>query len=300
MPNETTIIKPGTVAERGTSIKPGTVAGSGEGQNLSDAHTRSALPETINELSKLIQDVKHLHVEHRGLQRNRGDMDRRIKSAERGIAATRQGLIVDGDSFKFPEPNEEDKAQAQLDYGRLYRAQEMIEFLRKQTHKELCDKAAQLPVAEWIAGVKGVSYGSLGAIIAESGDLSRYRSVAALWKRLGLHVVDGKAPKTAAGQCLGFNPARRVEVYLIGECLLKNKGYYREVYLERKAYEQERAAELGLTILPQSKISHKKEEERAKYRSEGHVHRRAMRYMEKRFIRDLYNAWKHAVAATEE
>ena len=79
----------------------------------------------------------------------------------------------------------------------------------------------------------------------------------------------------------------------IGESLVKqNKtpegepGKYRQIYLDRKEVEVEKAEQEGLKVVPSAEIRG-----REGFRSKKHVHNRARRYMEKGFLWDLWKAW---------
>lgn len=172
--------------------------------------------------------------------------------------------------------------------------------------KEMERLAKLLPVwAEFGEAVRGFGPGSLTVIIGEAGDLSNYATHSKLWKRMGLAVMDGKKQghvakglskddRKAAFIEHGFSPLRRSRMWNIGDTLVKGNrdGRYRTAYLARKAYERARAEMNGLTVAPAASIPKKRMEE---FISEGHIHLRAQRYMEKRLLRDLWKAWRRAV-----
>jgi hypothetical protein len=136
--------------------------------------------------------------------------------------------------------------------------------------KDLVRLAKSLPVAPWVIGVRGVGLLSLAAIVGEAGDLSGYANPAKLWKRLGLAVMsDGRQRRTtgAAAIAHGYVPARRSVMWNVGACIIKAKGPLKAIYDERKLYELPRVE------------------------SKAHAHNRAQRYVEKRFLRDLWAAW---------
>lgn len=137
--------------------------------------------------------------------------------------------------------------------------------------------ARQLPAASAVQAVHGLGWFGFAQIVGEAGDLRRYRNPAKLWKRMGLAVIDGRAQRRVRGeqaQEQGYCAARRAIMFTIGEALIKKQNAYREMYLARKAYEAER--------LPQA--------------SKMYIHRRAHRYMEKRLLRDLWQAWRAELA----
>lgn len=156
-----------------------------------------------------------------------------------------------------------------------------FDTLRKNAEKVLAQRAKQLPVWPWIDAIRGADAGGLAALVGEAGDLLNYATPAKLWKRLGLAVMSGQRQgnpgKAATAEDWirhGYSGRRRSIVWNIGHALVMcNKdGKYRTIYLERKAYEHARAPEM----------------------SKGHASNRAQRYMEKRFVRDLWSAWRAA------
>ena len=163
----------------------------------------------------------------------------------------------------------------------FFDARHVLNKQRLESEKLLEQLAAQLPVAKWIETVRGVSLLSLAAVVAEAGDLSReghapwrgYANPAKLWKRMGLALVDGerqrKCADTEKGTAMGYSPLRRSVVWNIGECIIKaGDKHYRAIYDTRKVYEATKIE--GPPIL---------------------IHRRAKRYMEKRFLFDLWRVW---------
>lgn len=146
--------------------------------------------------------------------------------------------------------------------------------------------------------IKGFGSRSLSVIVGEAGDLSLYANPAKLWKRMGLAVMDGVRQgglrKTASAEdwiAHGYNAKRRAFMFVIGDVLIKNQNEYRELYLARKDIERAKAASLGLKVVPAAKIPAKRKDE---FMSDGHVHRRAQRYMEKRLLKNLWRAWRRA------
>lgn len=158
----------------------------------------------------------------------------------------------------------------------LTEARDSVERHRKLVEKRLVKLAKELPVAPWVESVRGVGLASLAAIVGEAGDLSAYSNPAKLWKRMGLAVMpDGGRQRRIGGvEALdhGYSPARRSVMWNLGACIVKAGGPLKSVYDARKLYEAERVA------------------------SKAHAHNRAQRYVEKRFLRDLWSQWR-ALAA---
>jgi hypothetical protein len=157
-----------------------------------------------------------------------------------------------------------------------------FEKIEKQAVKEMTRLAETLPA--WSAfgvNVRGFGAASLAVIVAEAGDLSLYANPGKLWKRMGLAVVgdvrQGGLSKGASAEdwiAHGYNRQRRSRMWNIGDALIKGNrdGEYRALYLARKEYEIARDPE----IKPIK------------------AHRRAQRYMEKRLLRNLWQAWRRA------
>lgn len=171
-------------------------------------------------------------------------------------------------------------------------ARSLLEKERKSTENQMKKMAKQLPAYEWVATVRG--FGDLGfaMIVGEAGDLSNYATVSKLWKRLGLAVIDGGRQRRVSGPDAlmhGYSPIRRSVVWTIGDSLFRGGGEYADVCRARKDVERQKAEAEGLIVAPSAKIPAKNKEA---YRSDGHIHNRAKRYMEKRLIRDLWRAWR--------
>jgi hypothetical protein len=163
--------------------------------------------------------------------------------------------------------------------------------------KEMKRLAKGLPVwAAWAESVPGIGEAGLAVIVGEAGDLANYPKKGHLWKRMGVALVDGVRQgglsKNAAKDdwiAHGYNRQRRSRLWTIGDSMIKAQGPYRETYLARKEYERQRAEAEGLTVAPSAKIPKARA---AEFMSDGHIHRRAQRYMEKQFLRDLWVAWR--------
>ena len=154
----------------------------------------------------------------------------------------------------------------------LTEARDSVAKHRAAVEKRLIKLAKELPVAPWVEGTRGVGLLSLAAIVGEAGDLGAYANPAKLWKRLGLAVMpDGTRQRRIGGVNAldhGYSPARRSVVWNIGSCIVKAGGPLKAVYDARKIYEAERVE------------------------TKAHAHNRAQRYVEKRFLKDLWSAWR--------
>lgn len=181
-----------------------------------------------------------------------------------------------------------------------------FDAVEAEASKALVNLAQLLPVwGSFARDIRGFGPGSLAVIVGESGDLAAYPTHSKLWKRMGLapFLKDGVALSGMQWRlrgglskddwaAFGYSPVRRSRMFSIGDTLIKqNRGDYRAIYDFRKAYERAMAEAAGLTVAPAAKIPKKRA---AEFVSDGAVHARAQRYMEKRLLRDLWRAWRRA------
>jgi hypothetical protein len=127
----------------------------------------------------------------------------------------------------------------------LEEARKLIEPQRIAVDKALEALAAQLPVAAWITGVRGVGMLMLAKLVGEAGDIGSYRSVPCLWRRFGCAVMpDGTRQRKVtglAGELHGFNPSRRAALWDIGDKLIRQNKPYKAIYDARKPIEAPRS-----------------------------------------------------------
>lgn len=162
-------------------------------------------------------------------------------------------------------------------------ALEPLEAEIRTKGREMARLVRPMPIwTEWAAGVLGLGEVSLGQLIGEARyPIESYRSHSALWKRFGLAVEMGEIQKLMAYRggkeaaiAAGYNPQRRSIIHVVGSCLLRLKNdRYSRIYAERKDYEMARE---GMSKL--------------------RAHNRAMRYMEKRLLRDLWQQSRRIAA----
>jgi hypothetical protein len=177
---------------------------------------------------------------------------------------------------------------------------------RALIEKSIVKLAKTLPAYEWAMSQRGIDKG-FAWIIGEAGDVGSYKSVSALWKRMGLAVFDGERQrkKTNAEEALlhGYSPSRRSVMWNVGCSLIGAMGrgprpspgedisqredwsYWQKLFVERCRYECQRDPE-NMPL----KIVEKGDEQRESYTK--HTQSRAKRYVEKRFLRKLYAQWR--------
>lgn len=216
------------------------------------------------------------------------------------IAALATDLIKCGEKLFKGKEHPLSDSLPWVKYGSMITASIMarapFDGIESDQTKNMERLAMQLPV--WAAfgkNVRGFGARSLAVIVGEAGDLSAYPKKGHLWKRMGVAVMEGvrqgglsKSAGAEAWIAHGYNRKRRSQMFIIGDVLVKVGAHYRQVYLDRKAFEQARAIAAGLIVAPAAKIPAKRKSE---FICDGHIHRRAQRYMEKKLLRDLRQAW---------
>jgi hypothetical protein len=176
-----------------------------------------------------------------------------------------------------PKSRDLTKLIAEMGWAPIVEARDYLTAHRKAAARHLATQVVQLPVWEaFVRDVRGCGPLGLALIVGEAHDLERYANPAKLWKRMGLAVMpDGRCQRrvadTEGGLAQAYAPRRRSLMHVLGDSLVKlNDGVYRAAYDERKAYELARAPEMRPIV----------------------AHKRAMRYMEKRFLLHLWQAWR--------
>jgi hypothetical protein len=158
--------------------------------------------------------------------------------------------------------------------------------------------ARSLPVYNWVKGVRGAADLGLATIIAETGSLSNYPSPAHVWSRLGYAPYDGAAGSTWKREAWRerkltkeewiahpFSGERYSLFFSLSDSLFRAQwksakkcgtargqptGAYGQVYADRYAH---------------TSVTHPEW-------TPMHHHRDALRVMWKRFLKDLWRAWR--------
>lgn len=174
-----------------------------------------------------------------------------------------------------------------------------IEVRREALEKRLISYTKQLPVWAWVEPIPGFGALTLASLVGEAGDIGSYKSVSALWKRMGVAIIGGRRQRkvTNAEEALenGYSPPRRAVAYLLGQWLIMagDKNPWRALYEARKAYETPRCEAIAAD--PELVKLYSRS---GKYAPKAHINNRAARYMVKRVLRELYSAWR-AIARGE-
>ena len=260
------------------------------------------------DMLKIVAEIREFHRRRDDYLRAEGNLTRQIKSMLRRLICHKydlspfrkgEGAIINPMSdvlYKTLEvqlkgcrrkigPDSDGRAAAIYEEA-LY-AVEVLMLSEYQIHqprifaeKQLIKMASTLPVVPWVESIKGLGIKGvgLGQIVGEAGDLSKYPSKAALWKRMGVAVFDGQRQRKTTDKVLaelyGYSPKRRSILFGLGESMIKAQGTYVPVYYREK----ERQLALHPELLD-------------KKGGKGHISNRARRYMEKLMLRDLWQVW---------
>jgi hypothetical protein len=201
-----------------------------------------------------------------------------------------------------------------------------LEILDKQQaeyEKHLVKDVKSLPIFAWAKSIKGFGDLSLACIIGEASgyrnddgtfySVGDFKSVSALWKRMGLAVINGSRQgnpgKGATAEdwiAHGYSKTKRSLMWNVGNSLILSMGKFRPLYGEdveaatdetggdkytylqkvfatRARYEQ---SKLGLEV---------KQSATGKDSYSAHAANRAKRYTEKRLLRMLYSEWRRCM-----
>jgi hypothetical protein len=183
-----------------------------------------------------------------------------------------------------------------------------FDVAKADAERDLCKLVRKIPIHAWAKTILGLGEVSLAGIIGEAGGKDGigpgdYKSVSALWKRMGLAVISGGRQRRVTGADAldhGYCAERRSHMWNIGACIIKaqirsekdddgkkiagseySRGELGGVYLARKAYLNERNAGRESPMTPM------------------HIHNDAARYMTKRLLRQLWQEWRRAIGALE-
>ena len=184
-----------------------------------------------------------------------------------------------------------------------------VEALEARAYKQVERILKIVPIwSEFMEGVTGLGPAIAGEIIA-SIDIHRAQYPSSLWKLSGYDVArDGKGrsrksehlgefdyidtngkPQRRKG--LTFNPQLKTKLYLAAESFIKvgpERSPYAKVYYDTK-HRLENHVKYGVKAQEAYEVASDKPEYRP---SKGHRHNMAMRASIKRFLVDLYNAWR--------
>ena len=274
---------------------------------------------------ELITVIRQRHRKRDMLMRSAGDATRRIKSAcmraagfnpQEGVEASKEKRDHADAMYKELSSGNVTGIAAEVYeiVDDLLVLRQGLEDAVKRVEKEVIPYLKQTKAHDFVENAKGFGLVGLMQIIGEAGDLSNYSNPGKLWKRFGLAPYGGKAGSTWRAvktgglkaeewTMLGYSLKRRSTMFVIADSLIKAKGPYRDLYLTRLAVEHGKAVAEGLIPASSTAVTVKSWADRGlptlkkvtkvgpDHRSADHMNKRAMRYVGKRLLRDLWRAW---------
>ena len=163
------------------------------------------------------------------------------------------------------------------------------------------------PMWPWLKAIKGISEVLAGAMLSQF-DINKAPRPSNFWSFAGLSVKDGRAPKREAGceqadgrKGLAYNSwLRTIIVGRVGPSFLKAKNEkYVPIYEGYKHRLQSMPCSLPLDQHKKSGIaewfpsgSKGRKPKDGDFCTKGHMHNKAIRYMVKMFIVDMWTAWR--------
>lgn len=202
-------------------------------------------------------------------------------------------------------------------------ALDVLDKQQSDYEKHLVKGVKVLPIYQWAKELKGLGDLSLACVIGEASGYGKesgefysvgdFKSVSALWKRMGLAVNSatgnrqgspGKGATADDWIAEGYSKTRRSVMWNVGNSLILSMGKFRPlfgedvranpdytelqcVFAERARYEAER--------LPHKCGTPIKESATGKDSYTLHAANRAKRYTEKRLLRMLFSEWRRSM-----
>lgn len=153
--------------------------------------------------------------------------------------------------------------------------------------KKIMEELDGHPIWEnFLSQIKGVGPVIASSLIGEIGDINKFEKTSNLWAFAGKAVKDGKAIRRKRGEKSNFNRYLSLCLWKFGSSILKVGtkvgSPYLDLYKKRKRYEKKMHDETCRTIQEKGKCTAPK----------LHIHLRALRYVEKKFLSDLFHYWK--------
>lgn len=176
------------------------------------------------------------------------------------------------------------------------------EQIRKKVDLLVKESFGDEKILEWLRSIRGLGPIMAGGLLAYF-DIKRSKHVSSFWKYAGLHVEDGFAPRMRKGTKVGFNPKAHWFMWLVGGQLLKFKNpVYVPIYEDAKIREEMKLhyPTKDPKNCPLYEPCKRALEEAAKRKGRKpkpppcklHIHQRALRKMEKEFLKDFWLKWR--------
>lgn len=223
-----------------------------------------------------------------GLQRTRIQIGNRVKALERMAA----------------------KLGGEIDPAILAPFTDVVLPALEKTEEALAHKIEGLmrhhPIAPWVQQPSGVGLFRVGLLLGLTGPLDQFPNPAKLWKYVGMHVTDGHAARRERGVNFtktdeeagvvgtAYSPDGRALCWNIGAGIVRTgHGPYRAVYDAKKA-EYLLKERTGPSECPFGQ-THKDRGGVLTKCGLAHLEQAARRYATKRYLRDLWVAWRELI-----
>ena len=121
----------------------------------------------------------------------------------------------------------------------------------------------------WLKRIKGIGPLLSASLLSEVGNPEQFKTVGQLWARVGLHVIEGKAPRRSKGNKANWNGRLRMTLYKTATSFIKYDCFGRKLYDDYKQYYIQRDGE----------------------DPKWQTHNRALRRVMKDFLRCMWRAW---------
>lgn len=261
-------------------LVPDSIVGSREGASVR-VNPTADLPPPGFPYDELVQDGRI----YWGLQRTRIQIGNRVKALERMAA----------------------KLGGEIDPAILAPFTDVVLPALEETEEALAHKIERLmrhhPIAPWVQQPSGVGLFRVGLLLGLTGPLDQFPNPAKLWKYVGMHVTDGHAARRERGVRFtktdaeagvvgtAYSPDGRALAFNIGAGIVRmGHGPYRAVYDVKKA-EYLLRERTGPSKCPFGQ-THKDRGGALMKCGLAHLEQAARRYATKRYLRDLWVAWR--------
>jgi len=168
-----------------------------------------------------------------------------------------------------------------------------IDHLENWLEGEILKKLNDYPIyAEWLKNIKGIGPRLAGSLIAIINDITRFKTISALWSYAGLGLdAKGNIVKKKKGQDAKWNHRLKMTLWKVGESFVKTKGGYRALYEQsRKHYDKQYPKKMLFVDENGKPILNKEGKKIYKY-TKGHKYNMAKRWTVKMFLSHLFEKW---------
>ena len=261
---------------------------------------------SIDQVRELWRRRQNWHKAEKSLTLQIKGVCRRLSHFRLGEEAKMEAVLKAADELYDAVINggkHSDAATALLATAPLLQARKLLIASRLDVEKQGTKLVKTLPAAKFVETTKGLGWSGFFGIVGEAGDVGSYRNPSCLWKRMGLAVLNGERQRKVEGERgieQGYSPHRRSLMWTIGDSIVKTGGPLRKVYDQRKAYENAKN-EKGEYAEQAAKAKSRVGKNTVAYKCynqgklpPGHIHMRAKRYVEKRLLKMLWQAWRKA------